>query len=334
MRDVAERAGVSVQTVSNLVNGRHNLMKHETRARVEAAMSDLGYRPNLAARTLRSARTQTLCFLVLDEAARFLADPMTDLVIAGIGDVTRDRGYGLLIQAARPDEPAPGVLDPLLEGRADGAFLFLSGKPSLRRWYVKRMQELGFPFILLEPSDDPSVTTVVADDREGARRLTEHLISAGHERIAFVGSAVPWPMIEQRFLGYHDALDAAGIEARSELESFRGDWTATAGATHAETLLAARDAPTAIMCGNDLLAAGVIRAARQGGTRVPEDVAVTGFDDFDFAELVDPALTTVQIPGYELGRVAAELLVDTLEGLEPPERHVVLPVELCLRESA
>ena len=100
MRDVAARADVSVQTVSNLVNQRFHLMGEETRARVEQAMNDLGYHPNVAARTLRSSRTETLCFLLLDEGNRFLADPMTDLVIAGIGDVARDRGYGLLIRAA------------------------------------------------------------------------------------------------------------------------------------------------------------------------------------------------------------------------------------------
>jgi DNA-binding LacI/PurR family transcriptional regulator len=333
MRDVAERAGVSVQTVSNLVNERFNLMTVETRSRVERAMADLGYHPNVAARTLRSARTRTLCFLVLDEAARFLADPMTDLVIAGIGDIARDRGYGLLIQSARPDEPAPDMLNPLLENRADAAVLFLSGKPELRRWYVARLLELGFEFVLLELCDDPDVSSVIADDRQGARRLTEHLLGAGHERIAFVGSAVPWPMIEQRVLGYHDALESAGIEPRPELEAFRGDWTAAAGAEHAELLLAGPERPTAIMGGNDLLAVGAIRAARQRGMRVPEDVAVTGFDDFDFAELVEPALTTVRIPGYEIGRLAADLLLDALEGETVERSRVVLPVELCLRES-
>src|ERR1700761_2535432 len=170
MRDVAARADVSVQTGSNLINNRLHLMGEDTAARVEQAMSELGYHPNVAARTLRSARTETLCFLLLDEGNRFLADPMTDLIIAGIGDVARDRGYGLLIRAARPHEPDPALIRPLLEKRADGAFLFMSGEPDIRRWYVARLGELGFPFILLEPSDDPQLLTVTAADREGARR--------------------------------------------------------------------------------------------------------------------------------------------------------------------
>jgi DNA-binding LacI/PurR family transcriptional regulator len=331
MRDVAERAGVSVQTVSNLVNERFHLMTDETRVRVQEAMVQLGYHRNVAARSLRSDRTDTLGFLLLDEGSRFLADPMTDLVIAGIGDVARDRGYGLLIQAARPDGPRPELLKPLLENRADGAFLFLSGERELRRWYAARLIELGFPFVLLEPSDDPAVASVTPDDREGARRLTEHLIAGGHRRIAFVATSASWPMIEQRLLGYRDALAAAGLQT---VEVFRGEWTAASGADHARALMATPDPPTAIMCGNDLLAAGAVRGLRALGKRVPDDVAVTGFDDFDFAELIEPALTTVRVPGYELGRAAAELLVDMLEGTEPAERRVVLPVETRVRESA
>jgi DNA-binding LacI/PurR family transcriptional regulator len=331
MRDVAARAQVSVQTVSNLINDRVHLMGEETRIRVEQAMSELGYHPNLAARTLRSARTETLCFLLLDEGNRFLADPMTDLIIAGIGDVARDSGYGLLIRAARPHEPDPSLVRPLLENRADGAFLFMSGEPKLRRWYVDKLAELGFPFILLEPSDDPQILTVTAADREGARRLTEHLIDAGHERIAFLTTAVPWPMLEQRLLGYRDALDAAGLEP---LVLSGGTWTPGSGAEQAERALSLRQRPGAMMCGNDLLALGAISAVRERGLKVPDDVAVTGFDDFDFAQFADPALTTVRIPGYEIGRAAGEALIDVLGGGMPTERQVVLPVELELRESA
>jgi DNA-binding LacI/PurR family transcriptional regulator len=331
MRDVAIRAEVSVQTVSNFVNERFHLMGGETRARVERAMRDLGYHPNLAARTLRSARTETLCFLLLDEGSRFLADPMTDLVIAGIGDVARDRGYGLLIRAALPNEPDPTLIRPLLENRADGAFLFLSGEPEVRHWYAARLTELGFPFVLLEPSDDPHQLTVRAADREGARRLTEYLIGAGHERIAFLTTAVPWPMLEQRLLGYCDALSAAGL---SPMVFTGGGWTPASGAEQVGLVLDSGRRPSAVMCGNDLLALGAIRAARERRLRVPEDVAVTGFDDFDFAEYVDPALTTVRVPGYEIGRTAGRMLVDVLEGRPPAARQLELAVELQLRESA
>jgi DNA-binding LacI/PurR family transcriptional regulator len=331
MRDVAARADVSVQTVSNLINHRFHLMGVETRVRVERAMSELGYHPNVAARTLRSARTQTLCFLVLDEGNGFLADPMTDLVMAGIGDMARDQGYGLLIRAARPHEPDPSLVRPLLENRADGALLFMSGEPELRRWYITRMTELGFPFVLVETSEDPKLLTVSAADREGARRLTDHLIAAGHERIAFLTTAVPWPMIEQRILGYHDALSAAGL---SPLVLRGGNWTPASGAEQAGRLLDSGKRPSAIMGANDLLALGAIRAARERALEVPGDIAVTGFDDFDFAQFANPALTTVRVPGYDIGRAAGQALIEVLAGGAPAERQQVLPVTLELRESA
>jgi DNA-binding LacI/PurR family transcriptional regulator len=310
-------------------------MTEATRSRVEQAMLELGYHPNVAARSLRSARTTTLGFLVLDEEARFLADPMTDLVVAGIGDVARDRGYSLLIKAARPNRPSNELLGPLLENRADGAFLFLSGDPELRAWYVSRVLELGLEFILFEEElGFPNMSSVCAADRSGARQLAEHLLAAGHDRIAFIAARVPWPMIEQRHLGFREAQIAAGVDPNPDLELFQGMWDASGGCEMTEHLLSLSDPPTAIMAANDLLALGAIQVARQRGVRVPEDLAVTGFDDFDFAEFVDPPLTTVRVPGYEMGRVGAERLADPLEGQRWVERRTVLPVELCLRESA
>ena len=150
MRDVAEHAGVSAQTVSNLVNNRLRQMSDETRLRIEGAMEQLGYHPNLTARSLRSARTTTIGFLLLDEGARYLADPMTDQVIAGVGDVARDRGYSVLIHAGLPGPPDRGLLRPVLESRVDGVLLFLSGPPEQRQWYPARAAELGVPTVVLE----------------------------------------------------------------------------------------------------------------------------------------------------------------------------------------
>jgi DNA-binding LacI/PurR family transcriptional regulator len=335
MRDVAALAGVSTQTVSNLVNSRPHLMTPETGERVAAAMQQLGYHRNSAARGLRSARTRTLAFLMLDQDARFLADPMTDLILAGIGDVVRDRGYALLIQAGRPDAPSDALLQPLLEHRADGAFLFLSGAPELRRWYLKRATEIGIRAVVFEEVfDAPSVLSVTAANRDGARRLAEHLLGRGHRRIAFVAAEVPWPMVEQRRLGYHDALSAAGISIDPQLERFAGTWGTAGGAELVDLLLGTPEPPTAIMCCNDLLALGVLAHLRQRRLRVPRDIAVTGFNDFEFAPYVDPPLTTVRTPGYEMGREAARNLIDSLDGTGPVASHVEFPVELVLRKTA
>jgi DNA-binding LacI/PurR family transcriptional regulator len=337
MRDVAEQSGVSVQTVSNLVNNRLRQMSEVTRLRIEEAMAELGYHPNLTARGLRSARTATIGFLLLDEGARYLADPMTDQVIAGVGDVARDRGYSVLIHAGRPGPPDSGLLKPVLESRVDGALLFLSGPREQRAWYPARAAELHVPVVLLEEprgGGGAAQMSVRADNRSGARRLAEHLIERGHRRIAFIAAHQPWPMLEQRHRGYHDALAAAGLAVDRELELFEGTWDTAVAATMVDRLLSMADPPTAIMGGNDLLAIGAMRQARARGLRVPQDLAVTGFNDFAFAEFVEPPLTTVHVPGYEMGCVAAQLLIDHRDGVEIKRRHVMLPVELRIRGSA
>jgi len=335
MKEVAEAARVSIQTVSNFVNGRHGEMRAETRKRVEEAMRSLSYHPNSSARGLRSTRTHALAFLLLDEGAGFLADPMTDRILAGAGDVVRGRHYGLLIQAGRPDGDADAVLSPLLERRADGALLLLSGDPQLRRRYVDRVLELGVPCVVLEETHAGSeAISVVTANRSGARRLADHLLASGHRRIAFIAARVPWPMVEQRRLGYEDALRDAGIEPDPELARFEGTWDARHGPVLARTLLALPSPPTAIMCGNDLLALGVIQGLRMHGVNVPGDVAVSGFNDFDFAAYVDPPLTTVRTPGYELGSIATERLIGAVEGAVPAGDVVTLPPTLVLRDSA
>jgi len=337
MRDVAGRAGVSLQTVSNYVNGRFELMSDQTRERVGRELDLLGYRRNAAARSLRAKRSMTLGFLVLDEGARFLADPMTDLIIAGIGDVARDSDYSLLIHAARPErQDVDELVAPFLEERVDGALLFLSGAPSIRRRAIRGIAELGFRFATFEraPADVP-VISVTADNRGGARQLADHLIDKGHRRIAFITTRAPWPMVEERQRGYREALTKAGIAVDRDLEAAEGVWDPAAGSRMASQLLALPKPPTAIMCGNDQLALGAMRAALVAGIRVPDDVAVTGFNDFQFAEFVDPPLTTVRVPGYELGRLAAEMLVAELRDGSPPiAAKRMLPVELKLRESA
>jgi DNA-binding LacI/PurR family transcriptional regulator len=338
MREVATGANVSLQTVSNYVNGRHHLMSEETRDRVGRELEALGYWPNAAARTLRARRSMTLGFLLVDESSAFLADRMTDLIIAGIGDVARDAGYSVLIQGASPEpDRVDGLFAPLLENRVDGAILFLSGKPALRRRVVRRITELGFACVVFERFPASwSVSSVTADNREGTRRLVEHLISKGHRRIGFMSTRTPWPMADERILGYRDGLKGAGIAFDAELEVAHGVWNPTDGSAMAQHLLSLADRPTAIMGANDLLALGAIQAAKNLGLRVPQDVAVTGFNDFEFAEFVEPPLTSVAVPGYELGRIAALTLLEQLVPGQVPQgpTQVNLAVELKLRESS
>ncbi|MGV9863484.1 LacI family DNA-binding transcriptional regulator [Rhodococcus koreensis] len=334
LKDVAALAGVSVQTVSNVVNRRVAEMSPETRERVEEAMRKLNYYPNSQARGLRSQKTSTLAFLLLDPDPRYLADPMTDLIISGVGAVARERGYMLLVHAAQPDQLDHGLFMPIQQGRADGALLLLSGDPSLRRRYIDEMQKLTTNFVVFEDVNDDSVATVTANNRQGAYDMTRRFVDAGHTRIAFIGSGTAWPMIEQRFEGYKQALQDARIVFDPALTRFEGEWDAVTGGRLMSQLCTETDPPTALLAGNDLFAIGAIKALKERGMRVPDDFAVAGFDDFAFAEHTDPPLTTVRIPGFEMGHQAATLLIDRIEGKDPEINTGVLPVDIKIRGSA
>jgi DNA-binding LacI/PurR family transcriptional regulator len=301
-------------------------------------MDELKFHPDSTARNLRSKRTHALVFLIVDESQRFLADPMTDLILAGIADVARGSGYSLLIEAGTTGSPSIDLLAPLLQRRADAAFLFLSGDQRDRTWYATRLAEEGIPCVVFdEEHPAPTVFTVTAANREGARQMVGHLVGRGHRRIAFIAARVSWPMIEQRHLGYCDGLLAAGIARDPELERFEGVWDLSTGGPLVEALFALPDPPTAIVCANDLLALGAVHQLRTRGLAVPGDVAVVGFNDFDFSAFVDPPLTTVRIPGYEMGLIAAERLISFLDGgaeAAAANHEVVLPVELVLRDSS
>ena len=249
MQDVASLAGVSLQTVSNFVNGRHDQMSEETLAKVSRALDKLQYRPNVAAASLRSQRARTIAFLVLDEHVAFLADPLTDLLIAGAGDVARDHGYGVLVQGARPDQLDAELLSPLFEGRADGAIIQLSGPRSLRRKTIDMASSAGLSIVIIDETGlSPDVMGVRAQQETGARQLAEFLIEAGHVRIGFIGAAVPWAVVEQRLAGFRTAMRRAGLPVEPGLILLEATYQARDGEVLTRRLLESKKPPTAIMC--------------------------------------------------------------------------------------
>jgi len=334
MRDVAASAGVSVQTVSNYINNRHTEMKAETRERVASALTELGYRRNVAAASLRSQRTRTIGFLVVDEHSGFLADPLTDQLMAGVADVARDSSYGMLVQGGRPVMSDTGFFHALREGRVDGAILQLSGPRALRRQYIAEVRTLGVKTVVIDETGlPPDVLGVRANQQTGARELTEHLLDAGHTRIGFVGTKVPWAVVEQRAAGYRAALRGRGITPDARLTTLGATYDAKGGEELGSRLLTGRRRPTAVVCSSDLLAAGVMRAAKSLGYRIPADVAIAGFDDFEFSAYLDPPLTTVHVPAYEMGVRAATLLIDSIQGTESGSASCRFETSLVLRSS-
>lgn len=344
IREVAKRAGVSLQTVSNVLNGRTSQVGEATRERVLRSIEELGYQPNLHARGLRSQRTYTVGFLTVDPSTRFLADPFHTAIISGMADILRENDYGLLVQALPPERPGDVFCELFRQRRFDGAVLHLSGDPADRREWVKRMTEAQpagklkqygrCPFVLIEEQGEgPSCASVRADNRSGAMRAVEHLRERGHRRMCFFYYSDPsWPAIEERLAGFEAALKAHKLPAPVCLpvneESFERARAVMEAALKKETTM------TAVLCSNDVLAVGALQAAKAVGRKVPDDFAIVGFDDFDFAQYVDPPLTTVALPGYEMGRRSAQLLMDYFRADRFEQTDILFPTTLIVRGTA
>ncbi|CAB4558623.1 unannotated protein [freshwater metagenome] len=338
MIDVAAAADVSVQSVSNFANGRWARLSVATRGRIEEAIAQLNYQVNNSARGLRSARTQTLGFLVLDDSHRFVADPLTALYLAGIADTARERGYSVLVHTTAHTKDHAELLRPISEGRVDAACVLLTGSPAVRRRVAQMLNQTDTEFVLFDELAVAKVAgrafVVRSDQAAGATAIVDHLVAQGHRRIAFIAAKERWAVIEQRFDAYKRALRRHGIDIDPELTLFEAGWEPTGADAMVRKLLALNTPPSAIVCGSDLLAIGAMRTLREVGIAVPDQMAVCGFDDFDVSKFVNPQLTTVTVPAWEMGASAAGLLIDTLEGTRSSITEVCLSTKLQVRESA
>lgn len=333
MRDVAKRAGVSLQSVSNVLNGRTSQMREETRQRILESIRELNYQPNVQARGLRLQCTNTVAFLTIDPAARFLSDPFHVAILSGMVDTLRQQDYGLLVQGFHPDQ-AGGAFQRLVhQRRFDGAVVHLSGSPDRRAEHIRELEGTGCPFVLIEDrAESPTSACVLADDRGGAADAVAFLQAEGHQRIGFLATDRLWPAVEKRAAGYEEAIRSGGGSWSKVWEVERE--TVEGARKAVESILRDDAGITAILCANDVLAVGAIQAARALGRKVPADLSIIGFDDFDFARFVDPPLTTVALPGVEMGARAAELLLAYIKDGRFDTPEAVFPTKLLRRGSA
>jgi DNA-binding LacI/PurR family transcriptional regulator len=333
MRDVARRAGVSLQSVSNALNGRTSQLREETRQRILQSIRELGYQPDARARAMRSQCTNTVGFLTIDPATRFLADPFHVAVLSGIVDRLRQQHYSLFVQGLEPEEAGEAFRKLVHQRRFDGAVVHLSGLQEQRERHIKELEESGCPFVLIEERvSAPTAAAVLADNRNGGGSAVAYLRAHGHEQIGFLATDRSWPAVDLRIAGYQEALRTTG-GGRSrvwcvEHESIESACEAT------EKGLREDPSVTALLCATDLLAVGALKAARRLRRAVPSAFAVVGFDDFEFAQLVDPALTTVSVPAYEMGSRAADLLLEYYKNGNFSTPEVVFPTTLVRRGSA
>jgi LacI family transcriptional regulator len=304
--DVAKAAGFSIATVSRVLNGTDYPLAEETRLKVLDVAKQLGYRPNLIARSLRKEQTHTIGIIVEN-----ILSPFIPSIIRGIHDRLKQYDYLSIILNSDSDlaveadaierlgmRQIDGIIFVESHIRSSAEVSALINKPHL---FVHRLfNSLG-------------VNSIVPDDRYGARLAVKHLVSLGHRRIAFVNGPEGWDAAANRLAGYHDELAASGIAFDPALV-YQGDWQVQSGYRIAQGLLAAPERPTAVFAANDLMALGVIYAAQEIGLSVPNDVALVGYDDRDFTGFVRPALTTIQMPCEKLGQIAADSLLRLIKG--------------------
>jgi DNA-binding LacI/PurR family transcriptional regulator len=316
MADVAQRAGVSGQTVSRVANGSPRV-DASTRARVQAAMAELGYRPNRAARALRTGRTQTIGLIVST-----LTSVGNSRMLEGLADAAAARGYALTVVTIGR-ESLQSAFDRLQDQGVDGVVVLNEASPALE----DVVPPVGLPLIGVDAPAVPGRTALETDHLGGARAATEYLLELGHPTVWHVGGPEESYAARAREEGWRIALRDAGA---TEPPVVRGAWTSASGYAAARGIDA--DA-SAVFCGNDQMALGVLRGLAEAGRHVPDDVSVIGFDDLDDAAQYQPPLTSVRQYFDVLGERAVAAIADGIERATPMPARIAVPALLAVRAS-
>ncbi len=327
IRDVAQTAGVSIKTVSRVLNDEP-FVRDETRGKVMAAINDLGFVTNLSAKRLAKGQALAIGLLYHNASWHYILD-----VQRGVLDTARVAGYSTLMHpcdSARPTD-VRDILALVTQRQVDG--LIFSPPADNAKSLLESLDQTGIPFVRLTPFDrERAWPYVTATDRIGAYEMTRYLLSLGHRRIGYVFGIPEGRASHDRFAGYREALVEAGV-AYDEILVRYGNDHFDAGCEAARSLLSLTPRPTAIFCSNDEMASGVCGATQDMGLRVPGDVSVAGFDDVPLARQIWPPLTTVCQPIYDIAVAATRLLLGLLSHHAPPDLHQEIPTRLIIRQS-
>ncbi|WP_037607608.1 LacI family DNA-binding transcriptional regulator [Streptacidiphilus rugosus] len=329
IHDVAREAGISRGTVSRVLQGGHNVSPEALKA-VNAAIKKTGYVVNRHARSLVTQRSDSVAFLLTEQQDRFFEDPNFNLLLRGCTEALAVHDIPLLLMIAGTEEERRRIGRYITSGHVDGVLLVSShsGNPMVELLHEARMPVVACGKPLGQVTTTPYVA---ADDREGARRLVQHLVATGRRRVATVTGPLDTPGGVDRLSGYREVLTEAGLGYDPALV-VEGDYSRAGGALAMERLLAQAPDLDAVFVASDLMADGALAALDRAGRRVPDDVAVGGFDDSSIAAATRPPLTTVRQPWSRISAEMVRLLLALIAG-EPPS-SVILPTELVTRTSA
>ncbi|MEV6412050.1 LacI family DNA-binding transcriptional regulator [Kribbella sp. NPDC051718] len=328
VKDVAAAAGVSLGTVSNVLN-RPEMVSPTTRAKVESAMESLGFVRNESARQLRAGSSRIIAYLMLDAGNPFFTD-----VARGVEEAAEKAGLSVFLCNSNEDAGREAdYLDLLEQQRVQGVLITPLDPDSSR---LSTLPNRGTPVVVVDRAiDDGEHCSVAVDDVLGGEVALTHLIELGHRRVAFVGGPNTIGQVRDRREGAHEALRKAGLPPESLVDVLTGALTVAEGRGAGQRLagLPADRRPTAAFCANDLLALGLLQQCVSLGLRVPEDLAIVGYDDIEFAAAAAVPLTSVRQPRQLLGRTAAELLLDESSNPDHEHQRVTFTPELVVRTS-
>jgi LacI family transcriptional regulator len=331
-REVAERAGVSRTTVSFVLNNVPGIrISEETRRVVLEAARALDYHPDATARRMVTGRTHVVGFVLRQSPDQAFADRFVPTVLDGFAQAAATQGYKVLFEPIPLNDSSGGYTRLLRERHVDG--IVLSG-PRSDDEELLGIHGQGAAVVLIGQLPETNIPFVDVDNQGGAARATEHLLGMGHRRIALITNAEPvYTAAADRLAGYRQALEAAGIQFDPALVR-HGNFTPQSGAEAMSALLQAKPRPTAVFVASDTVALGALQALRRRGVRVPDDMALVGFDDVPMSAFIDPPLTTVRLPAFGLGFGAAEMLGRLIAGEDLLTPRLILDTELVVRESS
>lgn len=325
LAQIAKKADVSVSTISRALSNHNYPLKEETRQRIIQLAEEMGYKPNLIARSLQTNRTHVVGVLV-DR----MQSPFSAATVQGIQDGLRTAGYSISIAYSNRDtDLAVEAINSFYSRQVDGVVVLNSWLHTYND-AILSMQDRPFVFVN-RLFGSCKRNCVGPGDYYGAELATQHLIDLGHRRIGYINGLEGWIEAQDRFNGYQDTLIKNGLTIDTTLIQ-QGDWGSRSGYQAAQALTALKERPTAIFAANDIMALGASYAIQEAGLKIPGDVALVGYDDRDFAAWIKPALTTVRMPAYEMGKAAARLLLQQFAGREPEDASQI-PGELIIRES-
>lgn len=324
IRDIATKCGVSVATVSRVMNGS-SLVKPETKKKVLKIIKDNNYQPNLLARAFSKSKSDTIGIIVSPETNIFI-DYYAEM-LRGVESACRVYNYDLLLRMSAPS--SRDAYHQYYEMKKCDGLIVIA--PTLNDPGIKNLEKKDIPMVLIN-AVSPSISYVDVDNVNGAFKGVEHLIKLGHRRIGIINGVMEGINSQDRFKGYQLALTKHNIPVEEKYITY-GDYRQESGIACMKQLLSAGPRPTAVFSSNDLMAIGALKAAKEAGLDVPKDISVVGFDDLVLAAISDPPLTSVHQPIFDIGKEAVRILVNQMEHNRKIVQNVVLDTELVVRDS-